>query len=219
MQLKPDQAVLPDEAKPNPVKEMPDQEVDGSFKNLMATAKGLKVVADGPLSQMFTATLNELYKKEVDPETGIAIESQALDVSNSQNLWIAAKLAKEAKGDEHIGMLYGVYHHEATLQDVMRVSAALEEMTEEEKARSAVVIITQERNAGNGDTFQNFHYSDVYSRHSTPLYAKDHDWANRVYRSNNVFARAIREVCESKGLKVCPSLDDFVKHAQAQAGS
>lgn len=191
---------------------VPEKEIDGSFKNLMITAKSLKVVTDGPLSQMFTATLNELYKKEVDENTGIAIESQALDVSNSQNLWIASKAAQAASRDEHIGMLYGVYSHEASIQDVMRINAAIEEMTDEERQVSAIVIVTNERNAENGETFQNFHYADSFSRNISALYANDNDHSVRHYRANNVFARAIKEVAEKKGVKVVASLEEFIQH-------
>lgn len=196
--------------------EAPDQDVDGSFKNLMSTAKSLKVVTDGPLSQMFTAVLNELYKKEVDKDTGIAIESQALDASNAQNLWIASKVVQQAARDEHIGMLYGVYNHDASIQDVMRISAAIEEMTDEERQRSAIVIVTDERNADSGDTFQNFHYADSYSRDCSALYRNDNDMSTRFYRANNVFARAIKEVAEKKGVKVVASLEEFITHARSQ---
>lgn len=216
MENEPIKQVLPSEQKINGQEEAPNQDVDGSFKNLMITAKSLKVVTDGPLSQMFTAVLNELYKKEVDKETGIAIESQALDVSNAQNLWIASKVVQQTHRDEHIGMLYGVYDHDATLQDVMRISAAIEEMNEEERKVSAIVIVTNERNADSGDTFQNFHYSDVFSRDCSALYRNDNDMATRFYRANNVFARAIKEVAEKKGVKVVASLEEYIQHANGQ---
>lgn len=186
---------------------------EGSFANMIEVSKELQIVADGPLSQMFAASLNKLYAKEVDEETGIAIESQALDAQNSQGLWMANKIAGNS---EDVGMLYGVLQHEASLQDVIRVADALTEMTDQEKAKSAVVIVTNERDAATGKTFQNFHYGDPMAKATSPLYAHEHDWATRVYRANNTFARSLKEVAEAHGVKVCPSLEAYLEHVKTQ---
>lgn len=119
-------------------------EREGSFANMIEVSKELHIVPDGPLSQMFTATLNALYAKEVDPETGIAIESQALDAQNSQTLWMANKIATHR---EDVGMLYGVLAADTSIKDVMRVADAITDMTEPEKANSAIII------QDNGATF------------------------------------------------------------------
>ncbi len=180
---------------------------EGSFDNLIQVSRDLNIVADGPLSRMFASVLNALYKKEVDPETGIAIESQALDVQTGENLWIASKVAKP---DEHIGMLYGVYNHQASLCDVIAVAEALQEMTPEEKAKSALICVTHERDAQTGATFQNFHYADAIAKKCSALYAHDNDFSVRHYRANNVFARSLKALAAGEGVKFYSSLEAYV---------
>lgn len=267
-------------------------EREGSFANMIEVSKELNIVPDGPLSQMFTATLNKLYAKEVDPETGIAIESQALDAQTSQTLWMANKIATHR---EDVGMLYGVLAADTSIKDVVRVADAITDMTEPEKANSAVIIspgpsfpvtpqlyrgadpldekdspmidalarqaqtivttdeskfpvekailaqkdpsesephieatpdaavaketegvlktvvITSERDAASGKTFQNFHYGDTLARHTSALYANDNDFSTRMYRANNTFARALQVVAETHGIPVFASLEAYLE--------
>lgn len=263
----------------------PDQSADreGSFASMIEVSKDLHIVADGPLSQLFTATLNALYAKEVDPKTGIAIESQALDAQNSQTLWMANKIVTHR---EDVGMLYGVIAADTSLSDVVRVADAIADMTEPERANSAIVIdhggsfyetpnipanseladslaataqtlitvspefpienaiaaqrdpsesephieatpdkavevetqkvldtvvITSERDASSGKTFQNYHYGDTLARATSALYSNDNDFSTRMYRANNTFARALQVVAESHGIPVFASLEAYIE--------
>lgn len=270
--------------------ELPEER-EGSFSNLIKISKDLHIVTDGPLSQLFQATLQKIYAKETDPETGIAIESQAIDAQINQTLWIANKLAT---GRDDIGMLYGVIHDQTNMEDVMRVSDALTDMNEQERANSAIVILeppplepfhgtlykgadalpeesspmavvpvhrtpdfpvqetvpvvaqegqlvkvpdgkidvkansvpapqnlvvmTNERDASTGKTFQNFHFSDVLARNTSALYSNDQDWATRVYRSNNLFAKSIEQIAARNQVKVFNSLDEYDAHVKQKLG-
>lgn len=112
------------------------------FEEFINRSKGKGILTDGPLSKMYTDALNELYAKEVDERSGIAVETQALDEQVVSNLWIAQRDQGHnyANHGEEVGMLYGVAKQEAELKDVENVAVAFSQMTDEQKRNSSVVI-------------------------------------------------------------------------------
>lgn len=107
---------------------------------------------DGPLSRAYSSALDELYKKEVDSETGIALETQAIDAIHSQ-MEMKDKLALMIHFDnavQNLGLIYGVEKGKATPEDVIEVTDALSVMTPEQKSNSAVIFDTALTNEGSG---------------------------------------------------------------------
>ena len=181
--------------------------------DLIDAGRDLKLVADGPLSKMFASALHELYKKEVDEATGIVLETQVLDEENYENLWIANKFLNQGKD---MGMLYAVYEPELTLDDVARVSEALEQMTGEQRSKSLVLAITDERNASDGSRFRNYHYGDGFAQNISALYSHDQDWGVRQYRACNIAADSLKKLCEKTGAGYCKDLDEYVQWVKAR---
>jgi hypothetical protein len=102
---------------------------------------GKKVILDGPLSRIFTQTLNEMYPKQVEPVTGIVLESQIFQSMQSA----AAKWATvnqnvpEIKNDNY-GILYTVDSDEAIAKDLSNIAAVSTQMTNGQLDNSAVII-------------------------------------------------------------------------------
>ena len=101
-----------------------------------------EVILDGPLSEVYAKELQEKYMKKIDPESGIAIETQALDMAFSKSLFVAATTMNKnmLNGGETEGMLYGVTKNQASMSDVINVGDAISEMTDEQKEKSAIIL-------------------------------------------------------------------------------
>lgn len=175
---------------------------------LIEASQELKLVADGPLAQMFASALQKLYAKETDPETGIVLESQALDQENYENLWVANKYISH---NQDVGMLYAVRHHDLTLKDVERVAMAIEAMTDSEKRKSCVVAITDERDAATGMQFRQYHYSNGWGDEHDALRSHDQDWGVRTYRACNIANDSLKALCDKNNVGYCQSLDEYVQ--------
>lgn len=150
------------------------------------------IVADGPLSKMYTDTLNELYAKEVDERTGIAIETQALDALIDENFWLAtrARTNNFANQGEDVGMLYGVAKQEVSIDDVINVGDSLNEMTDEQKRNTSVVVDVMVKTNNTGDSY------DIGPA------------------SMNPYEAALEAMCIAHRVPVYASLEEFI---QAQA--
>lgn len=98
-------------------------------------------VTDGPLAQAYGQALDQLYRKEVDPATGIVLESQQQQVSERQR-WLEAAVGSVIPPDKKamLGMLYGVKAVNLAHEDLMRVTDAVGRMNPQQKLASAVVI-------------------------------------------------------------------------------
>ena len=95
---------------------------------------------------LYANALNELYAKKTDPSTGLVLESAANDQLIAQSLWISARAQSSEFSEygEAVGMLYGVKKNKVHLSDVVLVGDTLSEMTEAQKANSAIVIDAKE---------------------------------------------------------------------------
>ncbi len=168
---------------------------EGTFDRLIEVSQGMKIVSDGPLSKMYTDALNEIYQKEVDPTTGMALETQALDSNKQKNLWLAAKSASHGFADqgEGVGMLYGVYRHAAAVSDVINVADTFSEMTAAQKANSYVILDTKvsQDNMGSIPAYE----------HEQPL---------------NPFAQALEELCKKHEVPVAASLEEYLQRLKKE---
>jgi hypothetical protein len=126
------------------------------FQRFIELSNEKGVIADGPLSKMYTDALNELYAKEVDEATGIAVETQALDAAIDKNWWLAtqSKTNNFANQGEDVGMLYGVAKQEVEIKDVINVSDTLSAMTDEQKRNTAVVVDVKVKTNNTGDSYE-----------------------------------------------------------------
>ena len=101
-----------------------------------------EVIVDGPLSLAYCNALNEIYKKEVDPETGLAVETQQMDELERKRLWLMHKLGV-SEGDEEtvpVGMIYAVRDGQVDSGVVFEVTDTLGKMSPAELNSTCVVI-------------------------------------------------------------------------------
>lgn len=100
------------------------------------------VMVDGPLAPAFTQALDQLYRREYDPLTGVALETQAMDEIEAKRHWLAAKVRslQFANDGSDVGMVYGVKEAQAEQNDLINVVDTLCEMNDVQKANSALVI-------------------------------------------------------------------------------
>jgi hypothetical protein len=112
------------------------------LSEIIQVGKLNKVICDGPLSIAYTKALNELYAKEIDPKTGIVLESQSNDQITAQNLWIASKINDPnfIEQGQDVGMLYGVMKNNATMADTINLAETYSEMTPAQREASAVIL-------------------------------------------------------------------------------
>lgn len=139
------------------------------------------VIADGPLSQAITQVLDKMYAKEIDPNTGVSLETQAIDSSINAKLWLAARQQTDQFKDynQPVGMLYAVQRHNVRMADVLNVIDAVAQMSPEEKINSAVVIEVPENEV--------------------------------AMENDNAFAASLHEMAQANGLSVYPSLNAYLK--------
>lgn len=100
------------------------------------------VMVDGPLAPAFTQALDQLYRREYDPLTGVALETQAMDEIEAKRHWLAAKVhsLQFTNDGSDIGMVYGVKEAQAEQSDIINVVDTLCEMNDVQLANSAIVI-------------------------------------------------------------------------------
>jgi hypothetical protein len=101
-----------------------------------------EVIVDGPLSLAYCNALNEIYKKEVDPETGMAVETQQIDELERKRLWLLYKLSVSEGSEETVpvGMIYAVRDGQVDSGVVFEVTDTLGKMSPSELNNTCVVI-------------------------------------------------------------------------------
>lgn len=154
---------------------------------IIALGSDKRVVADGPLSEIYHKTLNKLYAKELDPETGVSLESQVNDAI-TESTWMSAvnSMQRPLPNGEAVGMLYGVKKSEAGVSDVVRISDALSEMTPAQKENSGIVF-------------------------DTAITAPDNGSAPVIRQSGaSVFEQAIESIAELHSVGIYTSLESFI---------
>jgi hypothetical protein len=122
------------------------------IEDYIVSVNGTSVSCDGPLAKAYSEALSVLYKKDVDPETGLALETQANDVLSAQKEIEAAAMVQSnvAFDDENLSLLYGVQKGLVTPEHVIDVTDHFSRMSDEAKQRSAVVMdVTVQPGVGN----------------------------------------------------------------------
>ena len=137
-----------------PNQQTTDDREGGSTKleDYIVGKDGKSIGCDGPLAKAYSEALSELYKKEVDPVTGLALETQAQDVQYAEKELLAAGEAKAAIAvdDEDLSLIYGVQKGFTTPQEVIEVTDHFSRMSDEAKSRSAVILdVTEQSGTGN----------------------------------------------------------------------
>lgn len=105
------------------------------------------VVADGPLAKACSDVLDSLYKREYDPITGVAMETQQMDTAEFKKVWLKAKASQVLP--DNVGMAYTLSENQVTRQTLIDVSDALTKMNDVAKSNSAIVIIKDNNGDGN----------------------------------------------------------------------
>jgi len=148
------------------------------------------VVCDGPLSHAYSQALNQLYKREYDPLTGVALESQANDEIMAKRLWLASKYRSMqfANDGKDIGMLFGVKESQTTNEDVINVVDSVSEMNDQELQNSGIII---ERNE------------------QTPISGENGEQAEQII--SNPITAALEQYAKQKGIAVYHSLEQYLK--------
>ena len=120
-------------------------EANGYLDSMVEITSGRNMITDGPLSLQYTKALNEIYKKQIDPSTGISLETQVNDAIISKSLWIASDQQRDElnKTGHEIGMLYGVKQSDLGMTNVIEVTDALGQMNDNDRENSAIIIEIQ----------------------------------------------------------------------------
>lgn len=115
-----------------------------SIEDYIVGKDGNTIGCDGPLAKAYSEALSSLYKKEIDPITGLALETQAQDVQYAEKELLAGEEAKVDidENDENMSLLYGVQKGFTTPKEVMAVTDHFSRMNDEAKSRSVVIIDT-----------------------------------------------------------------------------
>lgn len=169
---------------------MPTTPQEQHQQEIIALSETHRVVPDGPLGALYAQALHKLYDKEVDPATGVALESQVNDHVVATN-WMLANLAATSSEDPihtgEAGMLYGVTRDEVSVTQVLNVADALAHMSPTQKTNSGIVLVTKVTNANDG----------LPTTETTSLF--------------NPFAQALEEIATHHGVKTYPSLEVYLQ--------
>lgn len=105
--------------------------------------KDASAIADGPIHEQLIKALNETYKKDIDPETGMSLETQALDALRYSNHYIAYQDLQKSKQNaepDSTGIVYVIDNKNAGLTDVVNVVEIFEGLNNAQAENSALVI-------------------------------------------------------------------------------
>ena len=120
--------------------------VDGSenpIADFFTMGQSTNVLTDGPLAHACSDILDQMYRREYDPITGVAMETQQLDQVAASRAWLAAKdrCYNFVNGGNDIGMVYGVKETQATRENLIDVSDTLAQMNDSQRSNSAIIVI------------------------------------------------------------------------------
>lgn len=148
------------------------------------------IIADGPLANAFSMALNQLYKREKDPITGVALETQAMDAVEAKRQWLAAKVRsfQFANDGTDVGMAFGVKEAQATHTDLIDVVDSVASMNDTQRAQSAVII------------------------EGVPQNTEQLNMPGLGQSKPNPVAMAIESFARDNGVAVYKSFEDFVRH-------
>jgi hypothetical protein len=160
-----------------------------TLSQLVSLSKGQSIEVDGPLSQIYAKTLNAMYAKEIDPATGVCLESQANDATNAANLLkVQQGTPRQYAGQGvAVGFLYGLSKGRAGVSDVIQIADALSKSSQMHKGNSAVIVDAAIGLGPDGN------YAPL------PLGGQD-----------SLFERAVLAVAQDHGVAVFESLQGFL---------
>lgn len=105
------------------------------MNNVIDINKNTKVYVDGKITEQVIQILDRLYRKEIEPTTNTALESQ---IFQSINDMISYYEFNDSKAKENnVGMLYVI--EEPTASDLSNVTKAITTMTRKQQLNSAVI--------------------------------------------------------------------------------
>ena len=162
----------------------------GKITDYVVSSNGNQYLLDGPLARAFSEALDVLYKKEVDPVSGVALETQAIDALHSQ-MEYKEKMAGELMNKNlasNMGLVFGVEKGKADADDLIDVTDTLSSISPEQKNMSAVVFDAATTNEGSPENPE-----------IGPM-------------AFNPFEKALEQLCAKHGVRTYQSLAQFVKH-------
>lgn len=122
-----------------------NQEAYIPTKAIFLSGNGSAFNAGGPLADQIAQALFDQYKRIIDPNGNIVLESQQQAEMMAKNIIIAQKtLSPEYNGvNQDIGLLYGVQELSTNQGDIIEVTDYLSDCSPERKQCSGVVIFSQ----------------------------------------------------------------------------
>jgi hypothetical protein len=120
---------------------LPENEHAGNTFAFYLSNSNLPAVSTGPLADAMMQALDQIYERKIDATTGIALESQQLDLVKRQTwLMMRKRFAEQAGVEAPVAMIYGVQAAAASPSDLIEVAQSVGNMTDAEKADSVVIV-------------------------------------------------------------------------------
>lgn len=108
------------------------------IQQIVTIAKDKRMVPDGPLARAVTEELMKVYARKVNAEMGMSLETQAMDTVIGTKIWAAHQETQEQ--GNRTGMLFAIQRDKSRLGDLLQFKNNLADMTQAQKAASAVII-------------------------------------------------------------------------------
>jgi hypothetical protein len=159
----------------------------------ITTVTGNNLVMSGPLAQVYSEGLNELYAKE-KTESGMALETQAVDLGLLRKRFLVSKQPLlDADNKANMSLFYGVAQGAVRISHVVDIVDALAVMNDTQRQRSAVIVDTAVRNPS-GQMPEVIH--------------------GLALEGANVAEASLRQTCRNMNVPVYASFEEFLeKHA------
>lgn len=194
-------------------KEAPEE--GARIEEYITTNNGASYGLDGPLARAYSVALDELYKKDKDPITGLSMETQELDEDREQKGWIAAKgPAIDMDGNiEDMGMLYGVGRGEITHKTIIEVTDKLQRMAGKRRDGLCIIIDADYSNERGPDGVQ-------VSKHTVLVDGQINRSSQEVggvladsplLDHQRVYGLALESLAARHGVRVYKSLGEFIR--------
>jgi hypothetical protein len=108
----------------------------------ITTAIGSQLVMSGPLAQMYSEGLNELYAKE-KTTNGMALETQAVDLGMLRKRFLVAKQPLlDSDNKANMSLFYGVAKGAVRVEHVVDIVDTLALMNDTQRKHSVVIVDT-----------------------------------------------------------------------------
>lgn len=118
--------------------------LENKQSDLIKLDNGTAFVIKGSLTEELSAALNQEYKKEIDPTTGIVLESQVFQTIQKITDYINQNKNELFLKDNKIGVLYTVDNKDSTIDELSELSGLVSTMDNNQVRNSGVIINKQE---------------------------------------------------------------------------